>query len=125
MRAELVSFKDVLRSVMEHNPYEGSSRDALPALPHDSERLVWRKKEISLASLPEVHPASERDVRSYAKHREKTGEEFPPIVVVKRKKQHGKKPAVFSLTIYDGEHRVAAARSVGDQKIWAFVGSTR
>lgn len=110
-----VSFKEVLRSVMEHNPHEGTGRDAIQALPYDSEKLVWRLKEISLSSLPEVHPASEDDVYSYANHREKSGEPFPPIVVVKRKK----------LTVYDGEHRIAAARYAGDMKIWAFVGSTR
>lgn len=115
MTTGLVSFKEVLRSVMEHNPHEGTGRDALQALPYDSEKLVWRKKELLLSSLPEVHPANEGDVYSYANHREKTGSEYPPIVVVKRKK----------LTVYDGEHRIAAARYVGDTKIWAFVGSAR
>jgi GNAT superfamily N-acetyltransferase len=77
----------------------------------------WEKKKIKVSDLEghhSGHDASERDIAHFAEQRKK-GSEFPAIIA----KPHPEKPG--KLITIDGQHRVAAAKKIGQTHIDAYV----
>lgn len=70
---------------------------------------------VDIDIIPNVHPASRRDVVRYARHYKNSV--FPAIVLSINN--------AGRVTIEDGAHRLAAARSLGHAKIAAYVGFSR
>jgi hypothetical protein len=106
------SWAEVVAHVDKTNPHHGA-RDAWGGIGRDSPQLLWSVGVVSISRLPEVHPASSRDVKRYAKHAQKTKGEFPAIVISCRSNK---------IIILDGAHRLAAARMLGHGTIRAYVG---
>lgn len=94
----------------------GGPRDAWQGMPVNWGDLDWTYGTIALNDLPEVHPASKRDVKRYAAFAKKTKKPFPAIVVI---------GVPGGPVVADGAHRVAAARSLGHGTIEAYVGVPR
>ena len=102
-------YQSMLRASAKH---EGGPRDARLALGHGDAGLLWTREPIPVASL-EVRPFSRSDVARYARRMQK-GEAPPPIVVAERDRGR--------LSVVDGAHRVAAAKSLGQTELDAWVG---
>ena len=109
----MVTVDDIIAHVRATNPHLDYARNALNQIPF--RQLAWDGPitvDVNDARLPELHPASKRDVARYS--RLKT--EFPAIVLERR----GPK-----FVLHDGAHRLAAARQRGDSTIKAFVGTSK
>lgn len=102
-------YQSMLRASAKH---EGGPRDARLALGHGDAGLLWTREPIPVASL-EVRPFSRSDVARYARRMQK-GEVPPPVVVAERDRGR--------LSVVDGAHRVAAAKSLGQTELDAWVG---
>jgi GNAT superfamily N-acetyltransferase len=77
----------------------------------------WEKKDIPVGDIEghhKGHDATHEDIPHYAKQRQ-AGSEFPPIIV----EHHPDKPGKFKTV--DGMHRHAAAASIGQKTISAYV----
>ena len=81
-------------------------------LPSDVCDYRWTEETVLVPSLPEVSPASRRDVQRYAKAL-KQGHEAPAIVVTVR---------AGALVVQDGAHRIAAAREARVPRMRAWIG---
>lgn len=100
--------RSMLRASAKH---AGGPRDARWALDGGEEDLLWTREQVLIHAF-NVEPISASDVRRYAK-KMRAGETPPPIVVAER---------VRGFSVIDGAHRVAAAKSLGLDRMDAWVG---
>lgn len=106
------TWAEVQRSMLAASAkHAGGPRDARWALGYGEEDLVWTREQLPIGAL-KVEPFSAADVRRYAK-RMRAGEAPPPVVVAERGR---------GLSVIDGAHRVAAAKSLGRTQVDAWVG---
>lgn len=113
---EPVPWQDVEKHINRYNPHRGSRDAWWSGIGVTMRQREWGYGLIPTSDLPDVSPASKRDVKRYAKHFQKTGSEFPAIVL----SVDGDR-----VTVDDGAHRLAAARSLGVKRIAAYVGFLR
>lgn len=107
-----VTAQEVEKHINATNPHHGA-RDAWQGMPVGWDRLYWFFGKFPIDELPEVSPASKKDVKRYAAHAKKWKKDFPAIVVI------GKPP---DSVVADGAHRLAAARLLGNTFIDAYWG---
>jgi hypothetical protein len=106
------TWPEVQRSMLAASAkHAGGPRDARWALGHGEEDLLWTREQLPIHAL-KVEPISAADVRRYAR-RMGAGEAPPPVVVAERGR---------GLSVIDGAHRVAAAKSLGLAQVDAWVG---
>lgn len=106
------TWPEVQRSMLAASAkHAGGPRDARWALGHGEEDLLWTREQLPIHAL-KVEPFSAADVRRYAR-RMGAGEAPPPVVVAERGR---------GLSVIDGAHRVAAAKSLGLAQVDAWVG---
>ena len=111
-----VPAKEVEAHIDATNPFRGQARDAWYAMPIGWEKLSWSFGVVDLDDIPEVTPASKRDVKRYASHAKKRKEGFPAVVLI----EHSS-----GLEVVDGAHRIAAARQLEHEGVAAYVGVRR
>lgn len=98
----------VSREMNRHDPHRGTSRSW--QAPADADDLTWTRERVNIRDILETDPWSKRDVAHYSKLSPATQ---PPVLLV----EEGR-----GLVVWDGAHRVAAARQRGDSYVDAFVG---
>lgn len=94
----------------------GGPRDAWAGIGSEFNSLKWGYGAIPIAELPDVFPASKKDVKRYARHAGDRNGKFPAIVI---------SVANGRVTVLDGAHRLAAARLLGRKTIDAYVGFSK
>lgn len=106
------TWPEVQRSMLAASAkHAGGPRDARWALGYGEEDLLWTREQLPIGAV-KVEPISAADVRRYAR-RMRAGEVPPPVVVAERGR---------GLSVIDGAHRVAAAKSLGLTQVDAWVG---
>lgn len=106
------TWPEVQRSMLAASAkHAGGPRDARWALGYGEEDLLWTREQLPIGAV-RVEPISTADVRRYAR-RMRAGEVPPPVVVAERGR---------GLSVIDGAHRVAAAKSLGLTQVDAWVG---